>query len=146
MDGNNGDSRNPQSESLAINTNEPAFRVGQNGGLPTFATQAQLANGSAQIQVASPILNQEQQRQDVSKGQTRQDGVSNQNVGLTITEVTGAIPQAVGSAGEDARSQVAVETVGGSVPGTVVIPQEYLTVAAGPQTYVPAEAHNVSGK
>ena len=145
MDGNNGDSRNSQSESLAISANEPAFRVGQNGGLPTFATPAQLANSSAQIQVASPVLNQEQ-RQDVSKTQTRQDGVSNPNVGLTITEVTGTMPQAVGTAGEDGRNQVAVETTAGSVAGTVVIPQEYLTVAGGAQAYVPAEGHNVGGK
>ncbi len=144
MDGN-GDSRNSQRESLAINTNEAAFRVGQNGGLTTFATQAQLANGSAQMQAASPVLNQDQ-RQDASKGQPRQDGVSNPSVGLAIGEVTGTLPQAAGNAGEDGRSQVAVETTAGNVSGTVVIPQEYLAVAAGAQGYVPTESHNVNGK
>jgi hypothetical protein len=142
MDGGNGDSRNSQSESLAINANEATFRVSQNGGLPTFATQTQLANGSAQMQAANSP-----QEQDASKGQT---SVSDASVGLAITEVTGAIPQAVSSvsAGEDGRGQVAaIETTAGSVSGTVVIPQEYLTVGqAGAQAYVPTEPHNVSGK
>lgn len=140
MDGGNGDSRNSQSESLAINANEATFRVSQNGGLPTFATQTQLANGSAQMQAANSP-----QEQDASKGQT---SVSDASVGLAITEVTGAIPQAVSSvsAGEDGRGQVAaIETTAGSVSGTVVIPQEYLTVGqAGAQAYVPTEPHNVS--
>ena len=146
MDSNNGESRNSQGDSLALNANDQTFRVGQNGALPTFATQAQLANGSAQLQISSPALNQEP-RQDVSKGQTRQDGVSNTNVSLAISEVAGAVPQAVSTAAasDDGRGQVAVETSAGSVSGTVVIPQEYLAVAAGAQTYVPTEAHNVNG-
>lgn len=146
MDGNNGEARDAQSETLSINTTNGTYRVGQNGGLPTFATQAQLPNGSTQMQTASPVLNQES-RQDSSKGPTRQDGVTNPNVGLTISEVTGAVSQAVScsTSGEEARAQVAVETTAGSVAGTVVIPQEYLAVAAGAQAYVPTESHNVTG-
>ena len=144
MDANNGETRNSQSETLTLNANEATFRVGQNGGLPTFASQTQLANGSGQMQASSPVLNQ-----DTSKTQNRQDGVSNAGVGLTITSVTGAVPQAVSSAaaGDDSRGQVAVETTAGSVAGTVVIAPEYLAqVAAGAQAFVPTEAHNVSGK
>ncbi|XP_028398398.1 nuclear transcription factor Y subunit beta-like [Dendronephthya gigantea] len=144
MDGNNGEARNTQSESLSISTTNGAYRVGQNGGLPTFATQ-QLPNGSTQMQTASPVLNPDS-RQDSSKGPTRQDNVTNPNVGLTISDVTGAVSQAVSSStsGEEARAQVAVETTAGGVSGTVVIPPEYLAVAAGAQAYVPTESHNVA--
>ena len=146
MDANNDESRNSQSETLTMSANESTtYRVqGQNAGLPTFTTQTQIANGSAQMQAAgTPVLNQ-----DATKAQGRQDVVSNASVGLAITSVTGAVAQTVSSAaaGDDGRGQVAVETTAGSVAGTVVIAPEYLAQVAGAQAFVPTESHAVSGK
>lgn len=135
MDVSNGETRNAHGESLVINASEPGFRVGQNGSLPTFATQTQLGNGSAQMQ-SEPALEQEQ-RQEAPKGQV----AGNQNVDLSVT---GSLRQETSGAAvvDDARSQVAVETSADGVSGAVVIPQEYLSVAGAAQGYISTEAQN----
>lgn len=142
MDGGNDESRSDETE--GINTSDGTYRVPQNGGMTSYPQHGSLTNGAAQIQSSSQGLTQEG-RQDPSKNQS-QDGVPSTAVALSIGEVSGGIATGISSstAVEDNGSQVSTGTSAAS-GGTVVIPQEYLAVAAGAATphYVTTEqVHN----